>query len=207
MTFVKICGITNLDDALAAQAFGADMIGINFYEGSKRFVSVTSAVAMFGDLQAIRKIGVFVNAGIEDIVNAIGQVKLDAVQLHGNENAEFIGTLRKRTAAEIIKAVRVRSAEDIEHLKWFRADSILLDAFSEKEFGGTGEVFDWQIALLAMEKVENVYLAGGLIADNVAEAIRTVRPFAVDVASGVESVPGNKDHTKMEAFITNAKSA
>lgn len=207
MTLVKICGITSLDDALAAKAFGADMIGINFYEGSKRYVSPTAAVMLFEELQAVKRIGVFVNAEIEDIVMAIGQVRLDAVQLHGNEDVEFIRTLRKRTNAEILKAVRVRTVEDVEHLTWFGSDAILLDAFSAVEFGGTGEIFDWRIALAAREKVETIYLAGGLNAENVADAIRTVRPFAVDVASGVESSPGKKDHIKMEAFIRNAKCA
>lgn len=207
MTLVKICGITSIGDALAAQAFGADMLGINFYDGSKRFVSVTTAAAMFGDLQAIKKIGVFVNADVDELVHAIDQVKLDAVQLHGNEDAEFVGSLRKRTTVEIIKAVRVKSVNDVQALRWFSADSILLDTFSEKDFGGTGEMFDWQIALEAMKSGGNIYLAGGLNADNVAQAVRSVKPFAVDVASGVESSPGIKDHKKMEMFITNAKSA
>lgn len=207
MTLVKICGITSIGDALAAQAFGADMLGINFYDGSKRFVSVTTAAAMFGDLQAIKKIGVFVNADVDELVHAIDQVKLDAVQLHGNEDAEFVGSLRKRTTVEIIKAVRVKSVNDVQALRWFSADSILLDTFSEKDLGGTGEMFDWQIALEAMKSGGNIYLAGGLNADNVAQAVRSVKPFAVDVASGVESSPGIKDHKKMEMFITNAKSA
>lgn len=205
MTLVKICGITNLEDALVAQKFGADMLGFNFYPGSKRYIAPSSASVMVGELRAVKIIGVFVNADVEDILTAISYARLDSVQLHGNEDVEFIRSLRKRTNIEIIKAVRVRTMEDIQHLNWFGSDAILLDAFSTKEFGGTGEIFDWQIALAAREKVETVYLAGGLNADNVADAIDAVKPFAVDVASGVESAPGIKDHGKMKAFIANAK--
>lgn len=205
MTLVKICGITNLEDALVAQKFGADMLGFNFYPGSKRYVAPSSASVMVEELRAVKIIGVFVNADVEDILTAISYARLDSVQLHGNEDVEFIRSLRKRTNIEIIKAVRVRTMEDIQDLNWFGSDAILLDAFSAKEFGGTGEIFDWQIALAAREKVETVYLAGGLNADNVADAIEAVKPFAVDVASGIESAPGIKDHGKMKAFIANAK--
>lgn len=204
MTLVKICGITNEEDALAAQRFGADMLGVNFYEGSKRYIAPGAASAIFGDKLSIKKIGVFVNADIDYVVNTIGNVGLAAVQLHGNEDAEYIRSLQNRTSVEIVKAVRVRSIEDVAHLPSY---AVLLDAFSATEFGGTGEIFDWNIALAAKEKVSKLYLAGGLNAENIVEAVCTVRPYAVDVASGVESSPGIKDHKKMEAFIANAKSA
>lgn len=208
MTKVKICGITNLEDANRVSALGADMLGFNFYSGSKRYVS-PEYVASFVDKLAdgINKVGVFVNAKVDDILFAKKLALLDAVQLHGNESSQFVAELRDRVDTTIIKAIRVRSVSDIDSMGGFGADAILLDTYSAGDFGGIGEAFDWNIARDARQSVSRMFLAGGLNPENVADAIQTVRPYAVDVASGVESSPGIKDPKKLEAFIKNAKNA
>lgn len=205
---VKICGITNPEDALHAIDSGADAIGFNFYKGSKRYISPENA-ASIGEQMAMRveKVGVFVNATVEEIVSIEDAVALDSIQLHGEESPEFIEQLRLESDATIIKAVRIGpDFEPLDALK-YKADAILLDAYSENERGGTGKTFDWSIALKVSEIVDKVYLAGGLTPENVADAINEVRPFAVDVASGVESSPGKKDTAKVAAFIKAAKKA
>lgn len=208
MTKVKICGITNLEDVLLCERFGADEIGLNFYPQSKRYVSPEEAKELVKGLNSsIRRIGVFVNPTIDDIVFARKLAGLDAVQLHGDETPEFVSKIRTEMDTEIIKAVRVRSTDDIAGLGEFNADAILLDTFSANVIGGTGETFDWDIARRASQLVKKIYLAGGLNAANVRAAIQKVKPYAVDVASGVESSPRKKDATKLEAFIRNAKSA
>jgi len=208
VTKVKICGITVLADATLAADFGADLIGFNFYQGSKRYVS-PERVASFVDrlTDGVAKVGVFVNASVDDILFAKKLALLDAVQLHGNESLEFIAELRNRVETTIVKAIRVRSASDIDSVVSFGVDAILLDTFSTADFGGTGETFDWSIARTASQGIGKMFLAGGLKPENVADAIRTVRPYAVDVASGVEMSPGKKDPRKLEAFIRNAKNA
>lgn len=208
MTLVKICGITNLEDATLAGDFGADMIGFNFYPGSKRYISAERVASFVESLtDGITKVGVFVNASVDDILFAKKLARLDAVQLHGNESPQFVAELRDRVKTKIIKAIRIRSVFEVSSLGGFGADAILVDAYSVGEFGGTGETFDWQIACEGREMIDQLFLAGGLRPDNVAEAIRIVKPYAVDVASGVESSPGKKDPKKIEAFIRNAKNA
>ncbi len=208
MTLVKICGITNPEDAALAADLGADLIGFNFYPGSKRYISAERVATFVDSLTAgVTKIGVFVNASVDDIIFAKKLALLDAVQLHGNESSQFVAQLRDRVETKVIKAIRIRSVSEISSLGDFGADAILLDTYSVNEFGGTGETFDWQIARDGREKIDKLFLAGGLDPDNVAEAIRIVEPYAVDVASGVESSPGKKDRKKMEAFIKNAKNA
>ena len=208
MTKVKICGITNLEDALLASDLGADELGFNFYEKSKRYISPDEARILLDGLnRPIRKIGVFVNALLEDIFFACDLGKLDAIQLHGDETPEFISEVRRSTDTMIIKAIRVRSGSDIADMERFGADAILLDTYILGERGGTGETFDWNNAKGTRGKVSHIYLAGGLTPGNVIAAIRMVRPSAVDVASGVESEPGKKDPEKLKAFIENAKTA
>lgn len=208
MTKVKICGITNLADALLCLKLGADEIGLNFYPQSKRYTSFEEAVVWVPQLPApIRKVGVFVDIPICDILLPLSELELDAIQLHGDEDAEYIADLRIETDVQIIKAIKVKSSDDLHGLSEYKADSILLDTFSAREKGGTGEVFDWRLAAQVSGKETLIYLAGGLNPDNVQEAIKKVRPYAVDVASGVESEPGKKDPEKLKAFIENAKSA
>lgn len=206
MTKVKICGITNLLDAQHAADSGADAIGFNFYVGSKRYVNPTEAAAMVDEMSGrVEKVGVFVNASVEEIVEIEDAVQLDTVQLHGDETAEFIEELRLQSDATIIKAVRIGPGFDPNGVLQYKADAILLDAFSKDERGGTGETFDWAIARRAVGLVDQVYLAGGLSTDNVAEAITAVEPFAVDACSLLEASPGVKDREKVAAFIKAAK--
>ena len=208
MTKVKICGITNIHDARLALELGADMLGFNFYEFSPRYISPQKALSIINDLpQDTVSVGVFVNMEDYRVDEFIDLVSLDAVQLHGDESSDFISSLRRYTDAKIIKAIRVNTDFQVKTINETGADSVLLDAFSKDKYGGTGERFEWDIAADAVNLAPELILAGGLTPDNVSEAIRIVRPFAVDVASGVESAPGRKDHSKLEAFIMNAKQA
>lgn len=205
---VKICGITSLSDAQHAADCGADAIGFNFYAGSRRYISPVLAAAMFEQVtMRVEKIGVFVNATVEEIVEIEDVVQLDTVQLHGDETPQFIENLRSESDATIIRAIRISPDFDPNEVLLYNADAILLDAFSKDERGGTGETFDWEIARQILELVDQVYLAGGLSPDNVAEAIRAVRPFAVDACSLLEASPGVKDHEKVAAFIKASKGA
>jgi phosphoribosylanthranilate isomerase len=207
MTLVKICGITNLEDARLAVKCGADAIGFNFFPGSKRYIDEGYVESIVERLQnPITKVGVFVNQPIEEIIETEGIAELDVIQLHGEEPPEFINDLKSMSDAKIIKAFRVNSDFAPEIIDKYDVDAVMLDAYSKNEHGGTGRVFDWQIAAGLAPFIDQMYLAGGLNANNVADAIRIVKPFAVDVASGVESAPGKKDPKKLEAFIRNAKS-
>ena len=207
-TKVKICGITNLEDAQLAVRLGADMLGFNFYEKSKRYITLERATKISEHLDgSIMRIGVFVGSSVNEITEAQSIAGLDGIQLHGAESPNFVKKLREKVDALIIKAVRVHSEHYLTRLDAFGADAILLDSYSDKEFGGTGETFDWSIVPESSIRVDQIFLAGGLNAENVADAIRMVQPYAVDVASGVESSPGKKDPAKLEAFIRNAKNA
>lgn len=208
MVKVKICGITRLDEAIHAIDHGADMLGFNFYDRSPRYLSPDVAGKIIERLSGhVEKVGVFVNSPatmVSDLANAVG---LTAVQLHGSEDSVFIDRLRDLTDALLIKAIRVTPDFNFGSAAEYQVDAILLDAYSADQYGGTGDRFDWSLAAEVRRSVSALYLAGGLTPDNVAKAIRQVRPFAVDVASGVESSPGKKDPEKVEAFIRNAKHA
>ena len=206
MVKVKICGITNLEDAQAAADLGADMLGFNFYEGSKRYVEPYTAAEIFNGLDGrIEPVGVFVNADIAAIRRTVEAAGLAAVQLHGDETPEFVREVAETCDVPVVKALRVSPSFRMDVIPEFSADSILLDVFSPAAFGGTGERFDWNVAVAAKEHTERLFLAGGLTSENVGAAVELVRPYAVDVASGVEFAPGKKDAKKMEAFIRNAK--
>ncbi len=208
MTKVKICGITTLEDALMVVGLGADMIGLNFFEGSKRYISPEESEALvYGLSMPVLKVGIFVNATIDDILLTRTLGSLDAVQLHGDESREFISELRAYVDTYIIKAVRIRPDHIVEELNNLGADALLLDTMTDTGYGGTGETFDWTIGTEVTRFSSDLYLAGGLSPENVAEAVNFVRPYAVDVASGVESSPGKKCPKKVEAFIKNAKNA
>lgn len=208
MVRVKICGLTSVEDARASSEFGASMLGFNFYEKSPRYISPLEARRLIDHLpKGIEKVGVFVNMEGQQVGELADLLDLDAVQLHGDESAEFISALRRYTGVKVIKAFRVSPEFQIELTKEFAADSVLLDAYSRGQYGGTGEQFEWSIAAEASASAPELILAGGLTPENVAKAIRTVHPYAVDVASGVESAPGKKDLAKLEAFIRNAKQA
>lgn len=208
MTKVKICGITNYDDALLAVKYGVDELGFNFYEKSPRYVTPETARKMIHDLPSrIGKVGVFVNEDLDRVASVAKQCGLTAIQLHGDENEEFVDAVRSRTKLYVIKALRVGPDFIAARATSFGADAILLDAYSPIERGGTGEVFDWTVAKTIVDAGLSVYLAGGLSADNVADAIEEVRPFAVDACSKLELSPGKKDAKQMKTFIAAVRNS
>ena len=199
---VKICGITNVADAIAAVEAGADAIGLMFYEKSPRNISIQTAKEIVRALPPhIIKVGVFVNPSEELVMRVIGECGVGLLQFHGDETPEFCTQFGLMS----MKAFRIRDAESLRALPMFLTDAWLLDAFAEDKLGGTGEKFNWDLAIEAQKLGRPIFLAGGLTPENVADAIRKVNPFAVDVSSGVESSPGKKDHAKVKAFIQAAK--
>ena len=203
---VKICGITNFGDAIHAVDCGADALGFNFYRQSQRFVTPESVSEIVRDLpQSVVKVGVFVNERIEQIAKIAAETKLDYIQLHGEESPEFVDELRLNLGLPIIKAFRVSCKQVGDEIARYRVEGVLLDAHSTKDRGGTGETFDWEIARMVTNIVPKTYLAGGLSAENVADAIRIVKPYAVDACSLLESEPGKKDRDKVARFITTIK--
>jgi phosphoribosylanthranilate isomerase len=206
MTRVKVCGITDLGDALAALEAGADMLGFNFYARSPRYVTPAAARKIIERLpDGVSCVGVFVNeptpAEVERIARAAG---LGAVQLHGDETPEYCQSLRDLTT---IKALRVGTDYTPESAAAYETDAILLDAYVAGERGGTGHTFDWTLATLTRERVPKLFLAGGLNPDNVAQAVAAVRPYAVDVCSGVESSSGRKSPELMRRFVELVRSS
>jgi phosphoribosylanthranilate isomerase len=203
-TAVKICGITRVEDALAAAHSGAHAIGLIFHAGSPRLVSHDMARSIVDALPAfITPVALFVDARPEDIERVIATVKPQLLQFHGDESPEFCS----RFALPYIKAIKVRPGVDLlQYARHYRtAKGLLLDAFVDGSHGGTGSTFDW--ALIPDQLPLPLILAGGLHQDNVAEAIRRVRPWAVDVSSGVEAAKGIKDAAKVAAFIRGARNA
>ena len=201
---VKICGITNAEDALAAASAGADALGFNFCESSPRHVSLPMAAQIARTLPPlVVKVGVFVNAPEDLVVRAISECALNLLQFHGDETPEYC----RQFGLMSMKAFRIRDAASLDQLSNYPTEAWLLDAYSPDKAGGTGEKFNWDLAVQAQRMGRPIFLAGGLTPDNVAEAVRKVRPYGVDVASGVEAAPGKKDPAKVKAFITAAKGA
>lgn len=208
MTKVKICGITNLDDALMAIDAGADALGFNFYANSPRYIFPDRAAEIIERLgYDVIKVGVFVNASADDVVKTAETAALDMIQLHGDESTSFVDILIKKIDRHMIKAFRVSDEFRAEDTLRYPINDVMLDAFSRSERGGTGEVFDWDVAMSVRTMVGQLWLAGGLTPENVGDAIRKVGPYAVDVCSGVESAKGIKDSEKVRAFVKNAKNA
>ena len=208
MTVVKICGITNLDDARHAVKCGADLLGFNFYERSPRYISPVAARDIIEKLKFDgRTVGVFVNAGVDRIYDITVTTLIDSIQLHGDESPNDVQRLKDGTRLDVIRALRIGSGSDITSVEEYGDVPILVDAFSPNSYGGTGKTADRTISKQLVDSGRTIYLAGGLTPENVREAIQTVRPFGVDVASGVESSPGLKDHQKVSAFIAAAKNA
>jgi phosphoribosylanthranilate isomerase len=206
MTKVKICGITNLEDALLSAKFGANALGFNFYEKSPRYITPEKAREIIEQLpREILKVGVFVNEDLEKIVEIAKIAKLDALQLHGEETPEFAKELKAKTKLEIIKAFRVSKDIEPENVLQYQTDAILLDAYNPKEHGGTGETFDWEIARKVQKIFPKMYLAGGLSQENIAGAILQVKPFAVDACSCLESKKGSKDKAELINFLSNVR--
>lgn len=206
MTLVKICGITNLEDARAAVEAGADALGFNFYRGSRRYITPQEARRIIEELPPhVLSVGVFVNEDEpETVMRMAAEAGLTAVQLHGEETRDYC---RRLSGLRVIKALRVGSDFDPADAGHYAAEAILLDAFAEHERGGTGLQFDWSVARRTRAHVPRLYLAGGLTPETVAEAIASVEPFAVDVCSGVELAPGRKDVGLVRAFIEAARGA
>jgi len=201
---VKICGITNAADARAAAEAGADMIGLIFYEKSPRHLPLEQAAEVARAVSPfVLKVGVFVDPEAAEVMEAIRACGLNALQFHGDESPEFC----RQFGVISMKAFRVRDAESLKALTGYPTDAWLLDACAPAGLGGTGEKFNWDLAIEANKLGRPIFLAGGLTPDNVGEAVRRVQPFGVDVSSGVESSPGKKDHAKMRAFVAAAKTA
>ncbi len=194
---VKICGITNYQDAKAAIDMGADLIGFNFYRNSPRYIEPDKALEIIKKLPAFADIaGVFVNSTIEEIKDIITLCQLNWVQLHGDEKPKFcdeLAILNIRT----MKALRIKEKADIQEANKYFTDAILLDAFHPEKYGGTGFAFDWNIIGHINKRV---FLAGGINPDNVIEAVK-VGVYGIDVCSGIESSPGKKDHKKMKELF------
>jgi phosphoribosylanthranilate isomerase len=200
MVFVKVCGITNLEDALAAVDAGADALGFNFYKRSPRFIKPSDARGIIEQLPlTIMSVGVFVNESEPKVVERIAEfVGLKAVQLHGDESQQYCRALGSRF---VIKALRVGDGFAPQSVKEYETDAILLDAYAGDARGGTGRVIDWTIAQQVRKLVPQLFLAGGLSVENVAEAIRKVEPYAVDACSSLEREPGIKDAGRVRAFV------
>ncbi len=206
MTFVKICGITNVEDALLAAGFGADSLGFNFYTPSPRYLTPDAAGEMIRQLPAnIQKVGVFVDHGLDEIIDIVKISGLDAIQLHGDETRDFVAEVRRRTGSITIKAVAVTPHFQLSDVLSYQADAILVDRYSTTERGGTGQVTDWEVAKTIATTGCKLYLAGGLTPENVADGINAVKPFAVDACSCLEMNKGKKDPAKLRAFIEKAK--
>lgn len=202
-TKVKICGLTSVADAVAAAEAGADMIGLMFYDQSPRNISIAQAVEISRALSPfVLKVGVFVNPEEAQVMEAITACGLNLLQFHGDEPSDFC----TQFGAMSVKALRVQNAESLAALENYSTDAFLLDAYSKSGLGGTGEKFNWDLAIEAQKFGKPIFLAGGLTPENVADAVRKVQPFAADVSSGVESAPGKKDAAKVRAFIQAVKS-
>lgn len=202
---VKICGITNWTDARRAVAEGADLLGFNFYAGSPRYVAPAKAKRIVRRLpKKVSAVGVFVNESEEKMLEIARAVGLDTLQLHGDETPAMVARLKR--SFPVIKAIRVKGRASAARLDKFRATALLLDGFDAKQRGGTGKTFDWKVARLAT-KQGRVFLAGGLTPENIGDAIRTARPYAVDVCSGVEARPGKKDPARIKSLMRAAKEA
>jgi phosphoribosylanthranilate isomerase len=194
---VKVCGTTRLKDALLAVECGADAIGFIFYKKSPRYVTAKTVKDISAKLPPfVNRVGVFVNETAERINRIADRCGLDAVQLHGDESP----ALCKKIKCRVIKAVRVKDAASLKSMSRYEVDGFLLDTYKEDQWGGTGKVFDWELAVRA-KKYGPVIIAGGLNPRNVKVAIKKVEPYGVDVSSGVEQSPGKKDPGKVKAFL------
>ncbi|MBI5102700.1 MAG: phosphoribosylanthranilate isomerase [Nitrospirae bacterium] len=206
MVKVKICGITNTDDAMAAVEAGADALGFIFVKESPRYIDPREAGNIIRRLPTfVKTAGVFVNEPVDVIDEIVTLAGIDLVQLHGEESPE----LCRRIHRGAIKVIRVKSLESLGSVLSYKdhISALLLDTYSDHMHGGTGQVFNWDIAVEAKKYFHTIILSGGLTPDNISDAIKYVGPYAVDVSGGVESAKGKKDHAKLRLFIERAKSA
>ena len=219
MTKIKICGITNEKDALWAANAGVDFIGLNFYKNSPRKISADMAKKITTALpEFVKSAGVFVDEEIETILKVIKKVQLNVVQLHGNETPEYCAQLKKKISGsvpantlwegkpQIIKAFRIGENFQSGQISIYEnVDYFLLDTFVDDLLGGTGQTFNWDVAIEVKKLVKPVFLSGGLTPENISEAIKKVEPFAVDVCSGIERTPTRKDYDKMLSFVKTVR--
>jgi phosphoribosylanthranilate isomerase len=211
VTLIKICGVTLPDDAAAVASAGVDFIGLNFWPRSKRYLAPDRAPMIAGvvrSMSSAKLVGVFVDPEPEDVLAVTGRVELDIIQLHGDESPELCTRISQAVYRPVWKAIAVSTAADLARLDLVPAEAILLDAPTPGR-GGAGAAFDHRLAGEARAKFPAIklVLAGGLAPDNVAAAIAQVRPWAVDVASGVEAAPGIKDRAKLAAFVQAVRGA
>lgn len=202
MVKVKICGITNLEDAFEAVNHGADALGFVFFKKSPRYISPAKAKTIIKKLPPfISSVGVFVNEDNIIVEKIADQTGVDAIQLHGDEPPKACNLSRT-----VIKAIRVKSIDNLEIISKYKnkVSAFLLDTYTPEIFGGTGQIFNWDIAIEA-KQFGRIILAGGLTPENIVQAIRRVHPYAVDVSSGVEAEKGKKDQDKIKLFIEKAK--
>jgi len=201
MVRVKVCGITNAVDALRAVELGADALGFIFYKGSKRYIDPRDAHRIISSLPPfISSVGVFVNQTVPEIKGAVETSGVDTVQLHGDETPEFCAMLPYK----LIKAVRVKDTVNSDQVELYPVRAILFDKHTDEMYGGTGTSFDWGV-LKGINISKKVILSGGLTPENVSRAIEIVKPYGVDVSTGVEDSPGKKNHMKMRKFIEAVK--
>jgi len=205
MTLIKICGITNLEDAVAALAMGVDALGFNFYKPSPRYITPQNAREIIEQLpQSVLKVGVFVNEESPKHVRSIAdEAGITALQLHGDESPDYCHDLAD---LDVIKALAVGHDFDTKVIQHYRVNAIMLDTRHNKLRGGTGHTFDWSIAQEVSKTVPKLYLAGGLSPENVANAIESVKPYAVDACSALEDIPGKKNEERMRAFVAAVRS-
>ena len=197
---IKICGVTSLSDARFAVEEGADALGFVFYSSSPRYLAATAAAQISRSLPPfVARVGLFVDAGIEHVRDVISACNLDTIQFHGDESPAYCRHFAG--VAKVIKAFRVRDAQSLDLMTQYETDAWLLDSYVPGKRGGTGHTFNWGLAMEAKMLGRPIILSGGLDSSNVTEAIRRVRPYAVDVSSGVESEPGHKDSNRVQAFI------
>lgn len=204
MLKIKICGITNMADALAAVEAGADLLGFIFFQSSPRTLTLEKAQNIIEILpDTVEKVGVFVNENVNTVNKIAQKLDLDYVQLHGEESPDYVKRIEN---VGIIKTIRVRDKSSLTAIgNYPDIDIVLLDTYKEDEYGGTGRSFDWALAAAAKEYKIPIMLSGGLTVENVAAAIKIAKPYGVDVASGVESSAGLKDPQKIKKFIQAAK--
>jgi len=203
---IKICGITNLDDALAAADLGVDFLGFVFSEKSPRQIKIKDAIAIIKSLpSSVSTVGLFVDQEELAVKMIFDKCRLDYFQFHGDESPDYCNRIKEK--GKVIKAFRIKEEQSVEALADYDVEMYLLDAYNEDKFGGTGEVFNWDLAVKAKKYSRPIIIAGGLNPENVTRVLQKVRPYAVDVSSGVEKSPGKKDVQLMKKFIQQVRSA
>lgn len=199
MTKIKICGITNLDDALKATEFGADALGFIFAKSQRQITPLEVKKIVINLPPFIVKVGVFVNYPLEEVKKIEQECKLDILQFHGDESPDYCNNFEM-----VIKTFQIKDANSVKKLTKYKVCAYLLDTYLPYKRGGTGKTFNWQIAKLA-KKYGRIILSGGLKLENILEALKQVKPYAIDVSSGIEKLPGKKDWFKMKEFIKKVR--